>query len=115
MSFTLYDAVHSEGYSLVTFPRPWEHPDALGSRVEGSQAQVCAHNRIACIGDSWDHAYSVAHEIAEHRNGFEHSARMFAEQANILARWCRRLGAAIDKLESQPRPVDNGKENDGAG
>lgn len=90
---TLSQAVEAEGYTLVVGnleeltrgPNPLV---PLGNPQEG--IVVCEGNIIVCQDDCWDDAYSVSHEIAEHRYNFEHSAEMFAEQANILARWVRR-------------------------
>lgn len=92
---TLSEAVELEGYTLVlgNLEELSRGPNALrplGVPQEG--IAVCEGNIIVCDIDCWDNAYSVSHEIAEHRYNFAHSADMFAEQANILARWLRRRG-----------------------
>lgn len=80
----------SEGFELVPYHDPEQHPDALGERVPAARAQLLTGNRIAVPDFAIDHAYSVAHEIAEARCGHEHTVEVFSEQANILARWLKR-------------------------
>jgi hypothetical protein len=90
-SYKLSDAVRDEGYTLEVCAQPWHHAQRLGNPLKGAPAVVCEDGVIACLEDSWDHCYSVAHEIAEAAYGFEHSADMFCRQANILARWAKQL------------------------
>jgi hypothetical protein len=91
----LSDLVESEGWRFVVHPEPSEL-DVLGDPPEPCTADtlVCVDDDgpfIAAAADTLDLVYSAAHEIAEHRHGFVHSADMFCEQANILANWCRRI------------------------
>ena len=97
----LSEAVELEGYHLVIGDVAMlrDGPDGyrpLGEPVDG--VAICADGVVICPNDCWDWAYSVSHEIAEHRHGFRHTAEMFAEQANILARWLRRATHAADQL-----------------
>lgn len=92
--FSLFDAVRRQGYEPVLCAAPAEHPDALGLPEPGCQAAVLRDLRLALVEDGWDVAYSAAHEIAEDRYSFQHSAEMFAEQANILSSWLRALAAS---------------------
>lgn len=83
----LSDAVESEGYRFRA--GDWRNLIALGAPAPDSDVAICAPHQIVCPNDSWDYAYSAAHEIAEHRNSFTHSVETFSEQANILARWLK--------------------------
>lgn len=68
---------------------PDSAPGALGVQPLMASAQICEGGLVVVRADSWDHAYSVSHEIAEYAWNFEHTPQMFAEQANILAAWHR--------------------------
>jgi hypothetical protein len=88
----LSDAVRAEGFAFRVLRRPNSVKGALGTGTPHQQARVyrCGSRLgIACKADSWEHCYSVSHEIAESRHGFRHTELMFCEQANLLARWHR--------------------------
>lgn len=93
-SYRLSDAVRDEGAAFRVVKHPARVRGGLGKGSARMAARVyqrrCGGLGIACVGDSWDHAYSVSHELAEERCGFRHSELMFCEQANLLARWHRR-------------------------
>jgi hypothetical protein len=93
MKFLLSSAVRAEGYAFRVLKNPARVRGGLGTGLPYMQARVYETARgklgIACKANSWDHAYSVSHEIAEHRWGFSHTADMFCEQANLLALWLR--------------------------
>lgn len=89
---TLSRAVLTEGFALVIDPSPNGRADRIGDAGAGAFAQLCSGTVIACKADSWDYAFAVSHEIAEARCP-GHSEGTWTEQANVLARWCRRLGA----------------------
>jgi hypothetical protein len=95
---TLSTLVADLGYHLVVDPNPSERPDGLGDVIAGAVARVCRDNVVACMADSFDHAFSVAHEIAEQRRGFVHGEETFCDQANILAGWLRRVTMERDAI-----------------
>jgi hypothetical protein len=103
---TLRELVESEGYAFVVDPQPDMRPDGLGDAHAHARARVCRDGLIACRADSLDCAYSAAHEIAEHRFGFGHTESMWAEQANILARWLK-VVATTSPAREPPRPISN--------
>jgi hypothetical protein len=89
----LSDAVCREGYEFTVRMSPWKVTGGLGSDQPG-WARLYVNNEgtqygIACVADEWDYAYSVTHEIAEHRHGFQHTAEMFAEQCNLMQRFLK--------------------------
>lgn len=84
---SLFAAIRAMGWSPVQHSAPGRHPDGLGSTHWRATARVLSGGRIAVKSDSWEHAYSASHEIAESIHGFRHSAQMFCDQANILAAW----------------------------
>ncbi len=96
--FTLRHACSMLGYTLIVRPAPSLLPQALGCPDAAAFAAACsgiAGNRIiACVDDSWDYAYAVAHEIAEVENGLKHDERTFSHQCNILAVWCKMLASS---------------------
>lgn len=106
----LSDLVLAEGYGFLVTPAPHLRVDVLGNPPgrETFSALVCNDwvdgPYIACLGDFWDHVYSVSHEIAEQQRGFKHTCETFEYQANVLARWCRRLGFENERLAAG---VDN--------
>ncbi len=70
---------------------------------------VCEGNVVVCPDDCWEYAYSASHEIAEHRRGFVHTAEMFADQANLLARWLKRATFQAERvLNAERASVDEG-------
>jgi len=86
------------GYHLVIDGAPALRPDAVGNPPDAEYREACVCRRvddgksfIACKSDSWDFAYSVAHEIAESEVEHKHTADMYEMQCNILAKWCRWL------------------------
>jgi hypothetical protein len=88
----LSEAVRREGYQFVEGDireqaSGAQPPTPLETPTEG--IVVCEGRVVVCHADCWDYAYSVSHEIAEHRHQFQHTPEMFAEQANLLARWLR--------------------------
>jgi hypothetical protein len=90
----LSEAVIREGYRFVEgdireLARGAEPLTPLGTPAEG--IAVCEGCVVVCYADCWDYAYSVSHEIVEHRHKFQHTPDMFAEQANLLARWLRQV------------------------
>lgn len=93
---TLKQLIESEGYTVEYHPNPQNHVDAVGfpTQCPHIQCQLLTDKRIATSDFSWDAAYSASHEISEERFGFEHSADMFCEQANILARWIKKLAVS---------------------
>ena len=109
----LSDAVAQEGYRLIvgdlTELSAGPHlPTVLGSPAGG--VAVCEGNLIVCPDDSWDYAFSASHEIAEHRHGFAHTAEMFAEQANLLARWLKRATFLAEHLLVGAIPIRCGRD-----
>jgi hypothetical protein len=93
VSPALKGLVESEGYTFVLDPNPAQRPDGLGDSIQHATARVCAGNVLACTSDTFDCAYSAAHEIAEHQLGFNHSVEVFAFQAMLLSRWLKRVAA----------------------
>jgi len=91
----LSDAVRAEGYDFTVDPQPWTRTDITGNpdQPETFHALLCG-NTLVATSDSWDWAYGASHEIAEDRHGHHHTERMWCEQANILAKWCRTLATA---------------------
>lgn len=98
------DAIKSEGYGFAITPVEWSPENGFkpmgGYRPLGEpncHVIVCETESqldlfvIVAPSDTWDHAYSAAHEIAEHRHGFKHTDSMWAEQCMILSRWCKML------------------------
>lgn len=83
---SLSEAVASEGWKLEVRAN-LDTEDGLGTYSPDMVARACRGFILAILDDSWQWCYAAAHEIAEAQHGFDHSARMFAEQANILARW----------------------------
>jgi hypothetical protein len=88
---TLFDALRDEGYEPFVSKHPWRKPGALGSPGSFQYAAVLSGRRIAVLGDNWDYAYAASHEIAEQMWGFQHSAEMFCQQANLLHVWIKDL------------------------
>jgi hypothetical protein len=101
-TLSIVEAILHEGYWPRIVKYPARVKNGLGKGFPYMQARVYELSRpkvlsngqrfyfgIAIKDNSWDHAYSVSHEIAEHRWNFKHSADMFCEQANLLARWLR--------------------------
>lgn len=99
---TLVEAIRLEGYETQIVDRLDSVDGGLGTSFPCMDARVYRLSSprilpngrkiyfgIALLADSWDHAYGASHEIAEHRYGFSHTAKMFCEQANLLARWLR--------------------------
>jgi hypothetical protein len=91
MAVKLSTCIRALGYAVVITAAPARVRGGLG---QGS-AHMCARSfyteelgyGVAIKGDSWEYAYNASHEIAEMRNGFQHSALMFSEQANFLHAW----------------------------
>ena len=86
---TLKDAVEADGFQFVIDPTPFARSDVLGNPSPASSAVACEGNVLACIENSWDHAFACSHEMAEAFYGFKHCEGMWCYQANILARWHR--------------------------
>lgn len=99
MTYRLSDAVRDEGYTFIVDSGPGCRSDILGNPDWSCSAAVCNSMIIACHADYWDFAYSCAHEIAEHRSGFQHSEAMWSEQAVIMHRWLKKLSQEQDKPE----------------
>jgi hypothetical protein len=95
--YTLTDAVRDEGFELVVVPNPHEQAGVLGESDPTNSVRIATNGFLFATDDSWDSAYSASHEIAEYRYGFRHSAEMFAMQANILARWLKRVASNSSK------------------
>lgn len=91
----LSDAVKAEGYAFVIRKHPARVKGGLGTGVPYMAARVYRRKDggrgIAAKADSWDHVYSVSHEIAESRWGFKHTADMAFEQASLLTKWLKGL------------------------
>lgn len=82
---TLGELSKAEGYRLTI-----DAERCAGSPNDG--ARYLGEGLIAVPEDSFDYAYAVSHEIAEHRCGYRgHTAGVFCEQANVLARWVRAI------------------------
>jgi len=107
MTYKLSDAVRDTpwdlGMGLVIDPNPGARPDIMGDPkgrlAEGMSVAVCRSSEgevyLAARADDWELAYSAAHEIAECRHGFRHTAEMFEHQAAILSTWCQNLAGSI--------------------
>jgi hypothetical protein len=110
LNMKLSDAVRAEGYGLVVGPVEWCEENGFapvsgeliplgepnGPVIVCERTTSKRHEFVIIVpDDSWDYAYSAAHEIAEHRDGFEHSELMWSEQANLLARWCKLLATRL--------------------
>lgn len=96
---SLKDLIEQEGYKVEYYVDPQSHPDAVGNpgKCPSASAQLLTNWRIAIkYTDGWDAAYSAAHEICEDRNGFVHSEAMFSDQANLLARWIKKLAHSYE-------------------
>lgn len=85
--------IHPEGFLCKIMKHPARVKGGLGKGFPNMQARVYKNAKgqlgIAIMEDSWDYAYSASHEIAEWYHGFDHTADMFCNQANLLARWVR--------------------------
>lgn len=92
---TLSTAVAAEGFTLIIDPKPGIRPDRIGDAGPAAFAQLCEGNVIACVSDSWDWAYAVAHEIAEARTTQSHGDEMWSEQCNLMSRWIKGLAASL--------------------
>jgi hypothetical protein len=93
-AYRLSDAIRDEGVVFRILKHPARVKGGLGTGQAHMQARIYRRRDgglgLACLADSWDHAYSASHEIADQRHGFRHSDMTFCEQANLLARWHRR-------------------------
>lgn len=93
----LSEAIRLQGFQCKIMKHPARVRGGLGKGFAHMQARCYRNGNgqlgMAIMGDSWDHAYSASHEIAEWEYGFNHSADMFCMQANILARWIRLIAS----------------------
>lgn len=87
--YKLSELVEKEGFQLLV--GDWKTMNDIKPLGEPGDnlCTVCEGSTIVAPEDSFDYCYDVSHEIAEFRCGFKHSAKVFIEQANILARWLK--------------------------
>ena len=91
---TRSELAKAEGYSLRIDPERCAGCPNDGARYLHEEEGAA----IAVPEDSVDYAYAVSHEIAEHRCGYRgHTAGVFCEQSNILARWVRTMARKGNK------------------
>jgi hypothetical protein len=93
---TMRDALAAEGFELVVYDKPTEHPDALGDRECCVVSMLLTGNRIALWDESWMPCYGAAHELAHalalrNGKGWDHTEDLWSVQADLLARWVKRL------------------------
>lgn len=84
---TLKEAIEAIGWKMVITKYPARHKDKLGKGSSKTFAIALKNGRVAVVGNSWQYAYHVSHEIAESMCNFKHSETLFMIQANLLADW----------------------------
>lgn len=94
--FTLRQALEIEGFELVVYASPPDHPDGLGNRKCCVNSMLLEGNRIALWDETWMACYGASHELAHglalrNGEGWDHSDELWSVQADLLARWLKRL------------------------
>lgn len=88
------EAVKSEGYGFVVATGN-ELDEHLFTRLVTREGLEYPYV-VVCVSDSWDYAYSVAFQIANHRKSLEPGSdkNVHDRMALILSGWCYKLAKA---------------------
>lgn len=109
--FTLREAIEAEGFEVKITTNLYDLRGGLGEYFDDMFARaykIGDKPGVAIVEDNWGGAvvFSAAHEIAEYRKGFQHTAEMFCEQCNILTRWIetlaeRKMYASLKRVKTR--------------
>lgn len=90
------DLLALEGFELVVDPHYSQRPDIMGNPECCHVGILLTGYRYAAVDECWMIVYGAAHEIAHMRalergRGWDHDEDLWSEQADILARWVRKV------------------------